>query len=170
MPSTQEVDKVKENISDLLIFLSNLNSQGNIIIQNNPGTATNNFQVGINLYTNALVSLQNPASKFLAATIAGYFILVPESLNITISSIPEAFNKIYDQAVVSLNSFQTNAEACWYNMCTGTIYTPNGFFIYNVTLNELSNAQFYKETDAEFNDKLNIALSALEESLKFSLK
>jgi len=90
MPSTQEVDKVKENISDLLIFLSNLNSQGNIIIQNNPGTATNNFQVGINLYTNALVSLQNPASKFLAATIAGYFILVPESLNITISSIPEA--------------------------------------------------------------------------------
>lgn len=170
MPTQQEVDKVKENLIDLITFLSSLKFQGASIIQNYAAPVPNNFQTGINLYSNALTTLQNVNSNYLAATIAGYTMLVPANLTVNYLTILDAYNAIYDQSIISLDSFIDNAEACWYNMCTGTIYTPNGFYNLSVTLNEIANASFYKETDAIYNTKLNEALVALEDSLKYSCR
>ena len=168
MPTSQELDKVKENLADIITFISSINLQGKNIILNS--SVSNNFQAAINLYTNALKSVNNPVSNYVAASIGGYALLTPSSLLVTFNNIQDAFDAIYSQSINELNNFQINTESFWFNMCIGVIYTPNGFSTLSVTLNELVSAQFFKETDAIYAEKLNAALVALDESLKFSLK
>ena len=176
MATEQEVNKVIENIRDLRVVLSNLHSEGKLIIAsvfqslNKEDNVDLKLQCSLNLFSNALLTYHNLVSDYLAAAIAGYKELTPETISGTFTSVTQCFDTVYLQATIALNDLEFNTEAFWYNQVTGTIYTPNGFSTVNVAVSDLSTAQFIKTTDSNYEAKFTVALNVLEESLRYTLK
>lgn len=176
MPTQQDIDKIRENIQDLRVFLKDINTQGLSVISSvfaslgKTDETDLGLQTTVNLYSNALVTTNNIVSIYIAATITGYNNLIPESLSKPFTSVADCFNKMFLQAENDLNIIEINPTLYWYNTCTGTIYFPNSSAILSVVLAKLASTNFIKSTDADYTDKINKALAALEASLRKSLQ
>jgi hypothetical protein len=176
MPTPQEVDQVKENIKDLRVFLNSIYTEGTSVISSvfasldKTDDTDLGLQITINLYTNALVTINSVVSNYSAASIAGYKDLTPENLSGPFINVADCFQKTYLQADSYLNSIETNVEAYWYNTCTGQIYFPSYNYILSVILSELASTQFIKNTDANYTEKVNLSLAALDVSLRNALQ
>jgi len=176
MATEQEINKVIENVRDLRVVLSNLYTDGKQVITsvfqslNREDNIDLKLQCSLNLFSNALFSYRNLVSDYLAAAIAGYKELTPEILSGTFTSVNQCFDSVYLQATIALNELESNTVAYWYNQATGTIYNPNGFSTVNVAVSDLASTQFIKTTDDNYEDKFAVALNALEESLRYTLK
>lgn len=175
MPSSQEINQVKENLADLKIFFSDVYTQGRVIIPQvfeSLGLIDDKdlkLITTVNMYTNALIVVNNQVSLYLGAAIGGFLLLTPQSLNGSFYNVMDCYDKTYQESLVSLNNYETNTENHWYNYCTGTIYTPNGFSTPSVELSQLASTQFFKKTDPIYQAKLDAALISLEQSLRYSL-
>ena len=181
MPTQQEVDQVKENVQNLRIFFNSIYTGGTTVISSvftslgRVDDADLHLQTTLNLYSNALVTTNSVVSNYLAAAVAGYRSLTPESLSGTFTSVADCFQKTYLEADAYLIRIENDpaacrTAACWYNTCTGIIYTPTSTSTLAVVQNELSTTQFIKSTDADYQDKVNLALAALEASLRNALQ
>ena len=176
MPTQQEVDQVKENVQNLRIFFNSIYTGGTTVISSvftslgRGDDADLHLQTTLNLYSNALVTTNSVVSNYLAAAVAGYRSLTPESLSGTFTSVADCFQKTYLEADAYLISIENDPAACWYNTCTGIIYTPTSTSTLSVVQRELSTTQFLKSTDADYPDKVNLALAALEASLRNALQ
>jgi hypothetical protein len=172
MPTQQEVDQVKQNVQDLRVFFNSIYTGGVTVISSvfaSLGRSDDidlHLQTTLNLYSNALVTTESVVSNYLAASVAGYRSLTPESLSGTFSSVADCFQKTYLEADAYLINIENDPASCWYNTCTGIIYTPTSTSTLSVVQNELSTTQFIKSTDADYTDKVNLALAALEASLR----
>ena len=175
MPTQQEIDRVKQNVQDLRIFFNSINTGGVTVITSvfaSLGRVDDvdlHLQTTLNLYSNALVTTDSVVSNYLAAAIAGYKALTPESLYGNFAKVADCFQKTYLEADAYLISIENEPASSCYNTCTGIIYTPTSTSLLSVVQNELSTTQFIKSTDADYNYKVNLALAALEASLRNAL-
>ncbi len=176
MPTQQDYDKIKENIQDLRVFLKSIHTEGLTVISSvfaslgKTDDTDLGLQTTLNLYSNALVTTNNIVSIYLAASITGYKNLIPENLSKSFTNVADCFNKTFLQADDYLKIIEANPALYWHNTCTGTIYFPNSSAILSVVLAKLVSTNFIKSTDADYTDKVNQALAALEASLRKSLQ
>jgi hypothetical protein len=119
MATEQEINKVIENVRDLRVVLSNLHSDGKLVIAsvfqslNREDNIDLKLQCSLNLFSNALFSYRNLVSDYLAAAIAGYKELTPEILSGTFTSVNQCFDSVYLQATIALNELESNTVAYW---------------------------------------------------------
>ncbi len=177
MPTTQEVEIAKQNFIALKVFFVAIYNEGlikiNTVFQelNKVDNVTFNYQPVLNMYTNALYSVNDYSSNYLAAAIAGYNKLRPEYLNgKDFASIRECYDAVYTQAIIHLDDYINKTELYWYNTCSGNVYTPDDFYTLTIELNEVTKSNFITESNSNYNNVLTTAVQKLEDSLRYSLQ
>ena len=175
MPTQQEVDQVKENVQDLITFLNSIYTGGLSVISSvftsldKVDDADLRLATTLNLYSNALVTTNSIVSNYLAAAIGGYIVLTPESLHGTFTNVADCFQKTYLEADAYLIRIDNDPLGSWHNVCTSFYFTPTSPAL-SVVLSALSTTSYIKSTDADYTDKVNLALAALEASLRNALQ
>lgn len=175
MPTQQEIDQVKENVQDLRIFFNSIYIGGLSVISSvfssldKVDDADLHLGITLNLYSNALVTTNSIVSNYLAAAIGEYKVSTPYSLSGTFANVVDCFQKTYLEADAYLITIENDPLGSWHNVCTSIYFTPTSPAL-SVVLSALSTAQFIKSTDADYTDKVNLALAALEASLRNALQ
>lgn len=171
-----EIQKAKQNLTALKVIFNDIYIQGidriNTVFSefNRVDNIINNFEPVLNMYTNALYSINNTTSFYFAANIGGYKILLPETLhNKKFFSIRECYDAVYNQATIHLDEYLNKTELYWFNTCWGNVYLPNDFETLRVELNEIKNHDFITNTDPNYNSTLTLAMERFEQSLRCSL-
>lgn len=132
----EEIDKVKVNLNNLIVFNSDLLLNGNLKIENSfallsiQDSKDLGIQIGINLMDGAFLAMTDGAgdivSNFCCGVLSHYSNNTPVSLQSSTSSLIQRFQNTSNQFQYDLEKFYDNPEEYWDVVYNGTVYTAFG--------------------------------------------
>lgn len=148
MPTQNEIDRVRVNLTNLINLNDDILLNGNLKIENAFSllSITDDkdlgIQIGINLMDGAFLALSDGATNIIANFCCGvlshYSTNTPSSLQAATSKLIQRFQNTSNQFQYDLEKFFDNPEMYWDTVYSGTVYTAFGNHTVSGKLSDLA--------------------------------
>jgi len=177
-PSQEDINKVKNNLNNMISFNKDLLNNANMKLENAYAllTQTDNkdlgLQIGLDLVSGCLSKLADLlepagplAASFLSGLVGGYSSSTPPALNDLFSSLLTRLQKTFLQTNDDLAIYYQDPVANWDKTVGGTFNTPFGKKTVSGKVSDLVNVKFPVQSDPSYYDLLNGCLKALDQGI-----
>ena len=177
MPTQADIDKVKQNLSNLIDLNTDILTNGNIKIDN-AGLLLSikddqdlGVQIGINLLTGAFLGLAAVQAGFVGAFVANFCCGVvsnytttnPPSLQSSVANLKERLQVTSIQFQYDLQKFYDDPVTYWDTEYCGNVVNAFGTYPVCGKLSDLVNATVPSKTDTEYTKNLIQAVFGLDQ-------
>ena len=178
MPSPDEIQKVKDNLNNIISFNKDLLNQANMKLENayalltEPDKSDLGLQICINLLGgcfwalgSVLGPLGNIPANFLSGLVSNYATDTPPSLNGTFSSLLIRLQNTFNQVDLDLSTYYQDPVTNWDKVLSGTFDIPFQKVTANGKLGDLSTITFPTQDDPNYYTILNACIKALDQTI-----
>jgi hypothetical protein len=177
-PSSDEIQKVKDNLNNIISFNKDLLNQANMKLENayalltEPDKSDLGLQISINLLGGcfwALGSVLGPLgsipANFLSGLVSNYATDTPPSLNGLFSSLIIRLQNTFNQVDLDLAIYNEDPVANWDKVLSGTFDIPFQKISPNGKLGDLSKIDFPKQDNPNYYTIQNACIKALDQTI-----
>jgi len=177
-PSPDEIQKVKDNLNNIISFNNNLLNQANMKLENayallsEPDKSDLGLQISINLLGgcfwalgSVLGPLGNIPANFLSGLVSYYATDTPPSLNGIFSSLIIRLQNTFNQVNLDLATYNENPVLNWDHVLSGTFNIPFQKVSATGKLGDLANIDFPKQDDPNYYTILNACIKSLDQTI-----
>jgi hypothetical protein len=182
LPSPDEIQKVKDNLNNIISFNNNLLNQANMKLENayalltEPDKSDLGLQICINLLGgcfwalgSVLGPLGNIPANFLSGLVSYYATDTPPSLNEVFSSLIIRLQNTFNQVNLDLATYHQDPVSNWNKVLSGTFDIPFQKVSASGKLGDLSKIDFPKQDDPNYYTILNACIKALDQTIWVTL-
>jgi hypothetical protein len=175
MPTQQDIDKVKLNLSHLIDLNSDILLNGNLKIENAfallsiDDSKDLGVQIGINLldgaFWEASDGISSFASNFCCGVVSAYSNNTPPSLMGVTSKLIERFQNTSIQFQYDLQKFYDDPLTYWDNVYSGQVQTAFGTYVVSGKLSDLSTIDVPSKTDTGYTKTMVKSVFGLDQQV-----
>lgn len=177
-PSPDEIQKVKDNLNNIISFNKDLLNQANMKLENAYALLTEadqsdlGLQIGINLLGgcfwalgSVLGPLGNIPANFLSGLVSYYGTDTPPSLNGLFSSLIIRLQNTFNQVDLDLATYCQDPVASWDKVLSGTFDIPFQKVSPSGKLGDLAKIDFPKQDDPNYYAIQKACIKALDQTI-----
>ena len=181
-PTPEQIQKVKDNINNIISFNKDLLNQANMKLENayalltEPDNTDLGLQIGINLLGGcfwALGTVLGPAgnivSNFLCGLVSYYATDTPPSLNALFASLLMRLQNTFIQVNADLSSYYADPVANWDKVLSGSFDIPFQKVSANGKLGDLCQMDFPTQDDTNYYTILRSCIKSLDQTIWVTL-
>jgi hypothetical protein len=175
MPTQQDIDKVKLNLSHLIDLNSDILLNGNLKIENAfallsiDDSKDLGVQIGINLldgaFWEASDGISSFASNFCCGVVADYSNNTPPSLMGATSKLIQRFQNTSIQFQYDLQKFYDDPTTYWDRVYSGQVQTAFGSYMVSGKLSDLATIDVPSKTDTGYTETMVNAVFGLDQQV-----